>query len=111
MLRADLGELRLRDELAKCLIAAAIASRPPRTTRTGSRQARVEVKAIPAGKTQTQAIRDWAKTAGHEVSTLGTRSAARRDGFERAVGNGLPTTSRPVKLNPPKDQEMMRHQT
>lgn len=41
---------RLRDQLAKYLVAAAIAARPQTTTRTASRKARAEAKAIPAGR-------------------------------------------------------------
>jgi hypothetical protein len=53
------NEARLRDRLARFLDAATPAA-PPRTP---SRTKRT-VKSIPAGRNQTQAVRDWAKFAG-----------------------------------------------
>jgi hypothetical protein len=73
------NEARLRDKLARFLDAATPAApprTPPRTKRT--------VKSIPAGRDQTQAVRDWAKTAGYEISTRGRIPKNIQEAFDQA---------------------------
>jgi hypothetical protein len=75
------NQARLRDNLAKYLIAAAIAAQPRRSTR---RPPRGEVKAIPAGREQTQAVRDWARAAGYEISSRGRIPVNVQEAFDLA---------------------------
>jgi hypothetical protein len=69
---------RLRDKLTKFLDAATPV-KPPRPSRT-----KRTVKSLPAGRDQTQAVRDWAKTAGYEISTRGRIPKAVQEAFEQA---------------------------
>jgi hypothetical protein len=72
---------RLREKLAKFLDAAT----PVRSPRGARRPAtRRQVKTIPTGREQTQAIRDWAKGAGYEISSRGRVPKNIQDAFEQA---------------------------
>jgi hypothetical protein len=73
------NETRLRDKLAK-FVAAATLLHPQR----GRAVRRSAVKLAPVGKEQTQAIREWARNNGHEVSDRGRISAAIQKGFDEA---------------------------
>ena len=42
------------------------------------------MKTIPTGREQTQAIRDWAKGAGYEISSRGRVPKNIQDAFEQA---------------------------
>jgi hypothetical protein len=74
------NEARLRDKLAK-FVAAATPLHPQRAVRRGAVKA---VKAAPVGREQTQAIREWARSNGHEVSDRGRISAAIQKAFDEA---------------------------
>ena len=71
------NEARLRDKLAK-FVAVATPLHPQRAVR------RKAVKAAPVGREQTQAIREWARSNGHEVSDRGRISAAIQKAFDEA---------------------------
>jgi hypothetical protein len=73
------NEARLRDKLARFLDAATPAA-PPRTP---SRTRRT-VKSIPAGRDHTQAVRDWAKTAGYEISARGRIPKTIQEAFDQS---------------------------
>ena len=74
------NEARLRDKLAK-FVAAATPLHPQRAVRRSAVKA---VKAAPVGREQTQAIREWARNNGHEVSDRGRISAAIQKAFDEA---------------------------
>jgi hypothetical protein len=76
------NEARLRDKLARFLDAATPAT-PAAPPRTPSRTRRA-VKSIPVGRDQTQAVRDWAKTAGYEISTRGRIPKNIQEAFNQA---------------------------
>jgi hypothetical protein len=81
------NEARLRDKLARFLDAATPAQPPrtaPRTRRAVKPRTRRTVKTLPAGRDQTQAIRDWAKTAGYEISTRGRIPKTIQEAFDQA---------------------------
>lgn len=73
------NQARLRDKLAKFL-AVATPARPQPTRRTKRKTA----AAGPVGQEQIQAIRDWAKTAGHDISTRGRIPKTVREAFDQA---------------------------
>ncbi len=73
------NEARLRDKLTK-FVAAATPLHPQR----GRAVRRIAVKSEPVGKEQTQAIREWARNNGHEVSDRGRISAAIQKAFDEA---------------------------
>ena len=73
------NEARLRDKLAKFVAAAT-----PLHPRRGRAVRRTAVKAEPVGKEQTQAIREWARNNGYEVSDRGRISAAIQKAFDEA---------------------------
>ena len=74
------NEERLREKLAKFLEAATPVG--PRRARTTA--ARKIVKAIPASRDQTQAIRQWARGAGYVVSDRGRIPRNVREAFNQA---------------------------
>lgn len=72
------NEARLRDKLARFVHAATpMRSQRPRTDRKAGRPAA-------AGRDQTQAIREWARVNGYEVSSRGRISAAIQKAFDEA---------------------------
>lgn len=81
---------RLRDELAAFVGVA---------RRTGGRVRRAASTAAPrpsgAGRSreQTQAIRDWARRNGHDISERGRIPAAVIEAFEASAGNGTSAKS------------------
>lgn len=71
---------RLREKLAK-YVDAGTSVKPPRT-RSAKRNAQA---ALPApNRDQTQAIRDWARSNGYEVSARGRISTAIKEAFNSA---------------------------
>jgi uncharacterized Ntn-hydrolase superfamily protein len=75
------NEARLRDRLAKFIDAASeVKSRP------GARRGRksAAVANTRPDKEQTQAIREWARTNGHQVSARGRISASIQEAFNAA---------------------------
>ena len=77
------NEARLRDKLAK-FVAAATPLHPQRAVRRSAGKAVKAVKTPPVGREQTQAIREWARNNGHEVSDRGRISAAIQKAFDEA---------------------------
>src|SRR6478609_1597923 len=75
------NEVRLRDKLAKFVDAATEVKNNP-GTRRGPKPAGV-ANGRP-DKEQTQAIREWARTNGHQVSARGRISAAIQEAFSAA---------------------------
>ena len=71
---------RLRDGLAKFVNAAT----PVRSGRSGRSPRRAKVLAPPPNRDQAQAIRDWARSNGYEVSARGRISKAVQDAFDAA---------------------------
>lgn len=71
---------RLREKLAKFLNAATPAKQ------SAARPAKRTVKAVaaPASRDQTQAIRDWARSNGYDVSSRGRISKAIQEAFNSA---------------------------
>jgi hypothetical protein len=74
------NEQRLREKLARFVDAASPAKQPKaapakRSTKTAS---------VASTKEQTQAIRDWAKAAGHAVSSRGRIAKTVQDAFAAA---------------------------
>jgi len=74
------NEERLRDGLAKFVDAAA-AVKPARASRSPRR---IKAVAAPPNRDQAQAIRDWARSNGYEVSARGRISKAIQDAFDEA---------------------------
>ena len=72
------NQARLRDKLAR-FVDAATPLRPQR-----GRTARTAVKSSPVGREQTQAIREWARTNGYQVSERGRISAVIQKAFDEA---------------------------
>jgi len=71
---------RLRDSLAKFVEAAT----PVRSARSGRSPRRTKVVGPPPNRDQAQAIRDWARSNGYEVSARGRISKAIQDAFDAA---------------------------
>lgn len=71
---------RLRDNLAKFVDAAT----PVRSPRSGRSPRRTKVAAPPPNRDQAQAIRDWARSSGFDVSARGRISKAIQDAFDAA---------------------------
>ena len=76
------NEQRLRDGLARFLDAAS-AIKPARAGRA-PRRAKATAAAAPPNRDQAQAIRDWARSNGYEVSARGRISKAIQDAFDAA---------------------------
>ena len=73
---------RLRDKLARYVDAASpVKSRPAVPAR---RSPRAKTAAVPSNREQVQAIRDWAKSAGLQVSTRGRISKEIQAAFDAA---------------------------
>ena len=72
------NEARLRDKLAKFVDAATEVKNNP-ATRRGRKPAAAAMDR--PDKEQTQAIREWARTNGHQVSARGRISAAIQEAF------------------------------
>jgi hypothetical protein len=72
------NQARLRDKLAR-FVDAATPLRPQH-----GRTARKAAKSAPVGREQTQAIREWARNNGVEVSERGRISAAVQQAFDEA---------------------------
>ena len=72
---------KLRSKLAKFVDAAT-----PVRGRSGSAKRVTKVKAAPApaNRDQTQAVREWAKSAGYEVSSRGRISKSIQEAFDAA---------------------------
>ena len=75
------NEARLRDKLAKFVDAATQVKNNP-ATRPGRKPA--ATASSRPDKEQTQAIREWARTNGHQVSARGRISAAIQEAFNAA---------------------------
>ena len=74
------NESRLRDGLAR-FVEAASAVKP---ARAGRPQRRAKAVAPPPNRDQAQAIRDWARSNGYEVSARGRISKTIQDAFDAA---------------------------
>ena len=74
------NEARLRDGLAR-FVDAASSVKP---ARAGRAPPRAKVAGPPPNRDQAQAIRDWARNNGYEVSARGRISKAIQDAFEAA---------------------------
>ena len=79
---------RLREKLARFVAAAspvkAAKSAPARRGPRGKAAASAKTAPVPSNRDQVQAIREWAKTAGYEVSSRGRISKAIQDAFDAA---------------------------
>jgi nucleoid-associated protein Lsr2 len=76
------NEARLRDKLARFVDAATELKTKPTTSRRGPKSAAVSTTR--PDKEQTQAIREWAKANGYQVSDRGRISAAIQEAFAAA---------------------------
>jgi hypothetical protein len=80
---------KLRDKLARFVAAASpvkTAGKSAPTTRGPGGKAATSAKktSLPSNRDQVQAIREWAKSAGFEVSSRGRISKAIQDAFDAA---------------------------
>lgn len=71
---------RLREKLEKYVNAAT----PVKPAKAGPAKRTAKAVAAPSSRDQTQAIRDWARSNGFEVSTRGRISKALQDAFNSA---------------------------
>jgi hypothetical protein len=74
------NQARLRDGLAKFVDAAG----PAKPARAGRSPRRAKAVATPPNRDQAQAIRDWARSNGYEVSARGRISKSIQDAFDAA---------------------------
>ena len=80
---------RLRDKLARFVAAAspvktAATSAPARRGPRGKAATSAKTAPVPSNRDQVRAIREWAKSAGYEVSSRGRISKAIQDAFDAA---------------------------
>ena len=75
---------KLRDKLARFVAAASPAKTAGAPARRGPRGKAAKTAPVPSNRDQVQAIREWAKSAGYEVSSRGRISKAIQDAFDAA---------------------------
>src|SRR6478609_4250654 len=78
---------RLRDKLARFVAAASpvkAATAPTRRGPRGKAATSAKTAPVPSNRDQVQAIREWAKSAGYEVSSRGRISKVIQDAFDAA---------------------------